>query len=112
MVAIRTSSTMAFANAKIATGFLGRAKGLLGRSSMAEDEALVFLKCNSVHTIGMKFAIDVIFLDRENTVLKIANSVKPFKFPLCLKAKTVVEARSGACIDKGIKVNDVLYFEN
>ena len=54
-----------------------RAVGLLGRSSLDDDEGLLLAPCASVHTLGMRFAIDVAFLDRDGRVV----SAKPRVFP-------------------------------
>lgn len=81
-----------------------RAKGLLGRSSF--EGALVLSKCRSVHTIGMKFAIDVAYLDAEGIVLKVAHMGR-FRIGLPVwKASTVVEAEAGAFERWGLHVGD------
>ena len=57
-----------------------RMKGLLGKKMLAPGEALVIQPCNSIHTLFMQFAIDVLFLDRQNKVVAVISSLKPFRF--------------------------------
>ena len=51
--------------AYIARSWLARLRGLLGTSELPADEGLWLSPCNSVHSLGMRYAIDVIFLNRE-----------------------------------------------
>ena len=65
-------------------------------------------KCRSVHTIGMKFAIDVAYLDAEGIVLKAAHMGR-FRIGLPVwKARTVVEAEAGAFARWGLHVGLVI----
>lgn len=71
-----------------------RARGLLGRDSI--EGALVLTPCRSVHTVGMRFAIDVAYLDAEGVVIKVAHMRRNrIGWPVW-KAKSVVEAEAGA----------------
>jgi uncharacterized membrane protein (UPF0127 family) len=56
-----------------------RAAGLRRRSGLASDEALMIPRCRSVHTIGMRFAITVAFLDRDLRVLRVRRA-RPGRF--------------------------------
>lgn len=56
-----------------------RMKGLLGHTSLSDDEALWFPHETSVHTFFMKFSIDVAFLDRKGRVLALYHSLKPWR---------------------------------
>ena len=62
---------------EVANTFLTRLRGLLGRKEFREGEALIIDPCNSVHTIGMRFSIDVLFLDRENRVIGLRRGISP-----------------------------------
>lgn len=76
----------------LADNFWTRLKGLLGRSALAENEGLLIRPCNSVHTLGMTFAIGVIFLDRDNRILQVIPLMKPGRLsPLVRGAKQVLE---------------------
>ena len=64
---------------RIAGGFLQRARGLLLRPPLAENEALLLPGCASVHTFGMRYTIDVVFLDPLGRVLRVARSLRPWR---------------------------------
>lgn len=99
-----------FTRGQLVTGFFARAKGLLFRDSIELDEAMIFEKCKSVHTIGMRFSIDLVFLDKNKTVLKVVEHLKPYRIAGCSRAKYVLEAKSGSCLNRGILVDDKLQF--
>ena len=63
---------------RTAGGFRARLAGLIGRRSLPRGEALLIPRCRSVHTVGMRFAIDVAFL-RGDTVLALRERVPPFR---------------------------------
>ncbi len=63
----------------ITENFLDRMKGLMGRSSLHEDEALWILPCNSIHTFFMNFPIDVVYMDPKGRVLEVHSNLKPWK---------------------------------
>ena len=56
-----------------------RAKGLLGRESLAAGEGLLFKHCGSLHTFFMRFPIDIVYMNRNGRVLKSAQAVPPFR---------------------------------
>jgi uncharacterized protein len=86
---------------EVADSMATRSKGLLGRASLSSGDALLIEPCNSVHTSFMRFAIDVIYLDAEDNVLKVIRKMKPFRFSWGgLSAKRVVELASGAAPSK------------
>lgn len=79
---------------EVAEGFTGRSRGLLGREGI--EGALLIKPARSVHTVGMRFPIDVAFCDRDMTVVA---TVTMRRFRLSrprLKARCVVEAEAGA----------------
>jgi uncharacterized membrane protein (UPF0127 family) len=59
----------------IADTFLKRMIGLLGKKSLPKGEAWLFYNCRAVHTLGMRFKIDIIFLDKEGSVLETRRNV-------------------------------------
>ena len=56
-----------------------RARGLLGRSSLPQGQTMWLAPCRSIHTIGMRFAIDVAFLDRDARVVAISEQLPSFR---------------------------------
>jgi uncharacterized protein len=65
---------------RIARTFAARCIGLLDRGSMEEGEGLLFAPGGSIHTLGMRFPIDIVFLDAHMRVLAVAAEVKPWRF--------------------------------
>ena len=66
-------------NVRRAKGFFGRLRGLMYCRELPEGEALLIEPCDSIHTFGMRFAIDVIFLDAKGVIIKALRSLKPGK---------------------------------
>ena len=62
----------------------------------------------SVHTAFMRFAIDVVFLDADLTVVKIANSLRPWRTAFRRRAHQALELPAGECERLGIGVGDRL----
>ena len=73
-----------------------RLRGLLGRRGLEADEGLLIRPTGSIHTMFMRFPIDVVFLDRSSVVLKIVENVGPWRFAAARKAKAVLELPAGA----------------
>jgi len=85
-----------------------RKRGLLGRDDLARDAAMIIAPCGAVHTIGMRFPIDVIFADRDGRVLKIAPAVAPRRVVVCFGAFAVVEMAGGEAHRHGLNIGDRL----
>jgi uncharacterized membrane protein (UPF0127 family) len=77
------------------TTLLDRLRGMLGRPEPTVDQAMVITPCNSVHMLFMRYALDIIFLDAEGTVLSLRSPLLPWKMAADMRAKQVVELRSG-----------------
>ena len=85
-----------------------RRKGLLGRSGLANGEGLWIVPCEAVHTFGMQFPIDLVYLDRKKRVLKTRSQVRPGRLSACLAAHSVVELPSGTVQNTLTKRGDTL----
>jgi uncharacterized protein len=81
-----------------------RMRGLLGHKRLTADEAMLLAPCRSVHTFGMSFPIDVLFIDRQWHVVAIHRCVPPARMLFCLNATRTLEMAAG--------VADVLSIEN
>jgi uncharacterized membrane protein (UPF0127 family) len=88
-----------------------RMRGLLGRDHLPRDEALLLEHCGSVHTFGMRFAIDVVLLDRRERVIAIHRNVPRRRMVLSLRATQALEMRAGTAHLLGLSVGDPLVFE-
>jgi uncharacterized protein len=87
-----------------------RRKGLLGRDHLSDGEGLWILPCEAVHTFGMRFAIDLVYLDRNNRVRKTRSDVPPSRLSACLTAHSVIELASGTISRTQTKPGDRLEF--
>jgi uncharacterized membrane protein (UPF0127 family) len=94
------------AAAEVAETFAQRSRGLLGRSSY--EGAMVLPRTRSVHTIGMRFAIDVAVCDKELTVLGV-KTLRPYRMTIPRRGgRSVIEAQAGAFERWGLRVGDHL----
>ena len=90
MKAVNTTQNRTLAaNLSVADTFLTSLVGLLGRQTLPLGEGLWITPCQSVHTIGMKFAIDVLFLNQDGVILHLIEGMKPFRI-----SKHLTDARS------------------
>jgi uncharacterized membrane protein (UPF0127 family) len=85
-----------------------RMRGLLGRSGLGADEGVLLRPAGSIHTFFMRFAIDAIFLDREGRVVRVAESMPPWRAVAARGARAVLELRAGEAARRGVAVGDVL----
>jgi uncharacterized protein len=101
-----TDDARVLASAEVADAHSARRRGLLGRDHL--DGALVLRPCRWVHTIGMRFAIDVAFLDDDGNVVKTMQMHQHRIGVPVWRASTVVEAEAGAFARWGLRVGDVV----
>jgi uncharacterized protein len=85
-----------------------RNKGLLGRDSLPEGQALILAPCNSIHTFFMRFSIDVLFMARDGRVLKLARALPRWRIAFSWRASAVVELPAGAIERSDTQVGDLL----
>jgi uncharacterized membrane protein (UPF0127 family) len=87
---------------------LTRMRGLLGRRELAPGEGILLRPAASVHTAFMRFPIDVVFIDRENRIVKITYELGPWRAASARKAAAVAELRAGEAARLGLQVGDEL----
>lgn len=68
-----------------------RREGLLKQAVWPAGSALIIAPCQAVHTVGMQFAIDVVFVDRAGQVVKVRERVRPFRIAGALRAFATIE---------------------
>ena len=94
-----------------ANTWTSRLVGLLSYSSLEDTQAMLFEPGGGIHTVGMRFVIDVVYLDKDNKVLKIVSDMKPMRFSLAPKGtKSVLELSSGNAKRTGIYLDQTLVF--
>lgn len=88
-----------------------RRTGLLKHDSLPEGEGLLITPCEGVHTFGMKFPIDVIYLSKKRVVLKIRPEMPRRRISFCLRAHSVLELPAGMAGKTSTTVGDQLQVE-
>lgn len=87
-----------------------RSVGLLGRACLAVDEGLWILPCEAVHTFGMRFPIDLVYLDRGRRVTKVCSGVRPWRLSASISAHSVIELAAGTVRETRTVPGDMLEF--
>jgi uncharacterized membrane protein (UPF0127 family) len=87
-----------------------RRRGLLGRDGLDLSAALMLAPCPAVHTAFMRFAIDVVFVDREGRVRKIVRGLAPWRISASLGAYAAIEFIAG--VERDLVPGDRLYLSS
>jgi uncharacterized membrane protein (UPF0127 family) len=72
-----------------------RMRGLLGRPALGERQGLLIEPCALVHTFGMGYDLDLVFLDEQLHVRKTVSRVRPFRWAGCHSAHATLELAPG-----------------
>ena len=75
----KTTVTVEGVRARVAEGFLARARVLIGRPPPPPGEGLLIPHCNAIHTFFMSYPIDATFLDKEGRVVKTVRNIRPWR---------------------------------
>ena len=98
--------------ATIADSFFSRMVGLLNRSSLSSGEGLVITNCNSIHMFFMRFPIDVIFINKTNSVVGLVENIKPFRLSrIYFAANRAIELPPGTISQTKTTLGDVIEIE-
>ena len=96
----------------VADSSLLRMRGLLGKDSLARGCGLFIVPSQAIHTIGMAFPIDVVFVDKKYNVVGMREAVRPFRMTrVYWKALGVVELPAGTIQSTRTQVGDQLKVE-
>lgn len=109
----RTRERFVATNVAIADSYFRRLVGLLGKTRRwaHAGKGLWIVPSHGVHTIGMLFPIDLIFLDREKNVVHLEEHVKPFRVSrVSLRSHSVLELPAHTVFRTGTRVGDQLEF--
>ena len=105
----RTRKAYLATRLELADGHWSRLRGLMGRgpSEFFEGHGLWLVPCHGVHTMGMRFPIDVVYLTRDCRVLHLEQNLKPWRFaPVRRQAATVLELPGDMLRTTGTAVGD------
>ena len=102
-----TRKTWLATKVRKADSFLTRLVGLLKRSNLGPEEALWLMPSKGIHTIGMKFPIDVVFLNRGNAVVGLVQGMPPFRLSsVHFTSYSVLELPTGTIKKSRTEVGD------
>lgn len=110
---IRVASTgrLLLGHARKTETFLERTIGLLGCKGLEQGEGLLIVPCNSIHTFFMRFSLDILFLNQGGTILKLVESLTPWKLIGCWGSAMVLEVPAGLISSSGLQIDDQLIWE-
>lgn len=89
----------------VADSFFARLAGLMFRQKLPSATGLLLVSCNSVHMCFMRFAIDVVYIDKEYKILKIVKNLRPWLgLSMCRQAWATLEMTVGEAERCGCEV--------
>jgi len=89
-----------------------RLGGLLVLEKLQANQALWITPCNSIHTFGMKYALDLVYFDKNNKVCGLVKNVKPWRMSLCLRAYATMELSVDTINRFDIRLGDICIWQN
>jgi len=99
-------------NLRMAHSFFERMKGLIGSQPLEIGEGFLIPYCQGVHSFGMSYDIDVLYLDGDGKVLYVGECMKPNQFgKVCFQSKLVLELPSGMIALTHTEVGDTLMMD-
>lgn len=105
----QTRGTTLATDARVADSFASRLRGLLYSKQIVPGQGLLLKPCNSIHMIGMTYAIDAIFLDDDYKVVGLVDDIQPMQVSKMFKQATAcLELPSGTISSTGTQVGDQL----
>jgi uncharacterized membrane protein (UPF0127 family) len=108
----RTRNTILADAVELADTSEKRRTGLLKHERLDPGQGLWIVPCESVHSFFMKFAIDLVYLDRNHKVRKVRHRMVPWRVSACLSAHSIIELPAGAVAASGTQAGDQLEMEN
>ncbi|MBO8128233.1 MAG: DUF192 domain-containing protein [Peptococcaceae bacterium] len=92
-----------------ARSFIRRTIGLIGRRHFEPGDALWIKPCRGIHTFGMRFPIDIVYLDNNWKVMRTVASLKPWRQgPIAFSASQVIELPAGTLERTDTRIGDQL----
>jgi uncharacterized membrane protein (UPF0127 family) len=98
---------------RLATKPWTRLAGLLGCAALRAGEGVHIVPCQSVHTLFMRFSIDVLYLDGDARVVKAVAALRPFRFSSGgRRARSTLELPTGTIVTTATQVGDQVRFDD
>ena len=104
----QTRNTVLADAAEVADTSEKRRTGLLKHDRLEPGQGLWIVPCESVHSFFMKFAIDLVYLDRNKKVRKVRHRMVAWRLSACLTAHSILELPAGAAAASGTEAGDQL----
>jgi uncharacterized membrane protein (UPF0127 family) len=93
---------------EVAERMIPRMRGLLGRDGLGPGEGMLLKRAPSIMTFFMRFPIDVVFIDKAQTIVKIAHSLSPWRITSARRAVAALELPAGTAaaldLEPGLKL--------
>jgi hypothetical protein len=93
---------------RLARTWWTRAVGLLATAQLDDPCGLWIEPCRAVHTLGMRYAIDLVFLDRQGRIIKLVPALAPWRSAQGSGARVTLELRAGLAQTLGLKTGQRL----
>jgi uncharacterized membrane protein (UPF0127 family) len=104
-----TRNTVLGEQIRVAGTSLSRLVGLLGKRNLEPGTGLLIAPSQAIHTVAMRFAIDVVFVDRDWRVIHLRPTMVPFRMTgIHWKSRYVLELPSGVIAQTSTAVGDQL----
>ena len=95
-----------------ADSFFLRLSGLILRKPLQDHQSLLITGCKSIHTVGMRYNIDAVFIDRKSDIVAVFEDIAPWRStPYIWKAHAVLESKSGFIKKMKLGLGDRIIFE-
>ena len=105
----RTRGTVIGTQVELADSLWSRFRGYLGRPEPAEGEGMLLTRCSAVHMFGMRYPLDILFLDARGTVIEVAKGLSPWRRTRRIRgARYALEVRAGTIEATGTEAGDGL----
>ena len=95
MIKNNTKKNIIAHHSVLADTFYRRLKGLLGTTALPHGEGFIIKPCSSVHTFGMKYSIDVLFVDKNHKIIKKNENMRPGQVSMAFGSSYVIELPAG-----------------
>lgn len=108
----RTREAVLVERGTIAANMFARMRGLLGHPPLKSGEGLLLKGEQAIHTVGMSFAIDALFLDRDGRVIYFIEAMPAMRAsPIIWRGRDVLELPAGRISETGTALGDLIEFE-
>lgn len=109
----QTRKAVLISRARMANSFWSRLRGLLGTTSLKAGEGLILAGEKSIHTLFMKFPIDVVYINKQHIVVRTTTNMVPYRLgPFVSQSAYVLEMPVGTIEQTSTQVGDHLSLES